>query len=676
MGAVYEGVRAADGKRVAIKLLAADLAEKPTARARFLNEATLTARVPHPHVVAVKDSGEASEGVYLVMDLLEGEDLARRLRRTGPMSVGEAVDVLDPICEALASAHRAGVTHRDLKPSNIFLAVRDGQPHPMLLDFGVATDEAATEEGRVSGAPAWNGVGTPMYLAPELAADHRTAGPASDQYALGAVLFEMLTGEPPYAAENLPQLLKTIAAGNPPSARARRPELPPKLDAVVLRAMSADPQGRFPSLEDLGRALQAFAVSPDAQEQAGGRRPASSPAISPAIAREAETPSPFVRTLVPEHEAKSEPWFVAPDGDELSEDEAAWFESESPAADSVSAGSASEDLSVEDPGTDGESPGVALASPRVEAASARTGDAPMETASSLEEGLVAPRTRAFPAVDWKAVSGLVAKNWKVVSGLVAKNWKVVSGLIAKNWKAVSGLVAKNWPVVSGLVVKHRRIVLPSGVALLGITLLLVLRGGHPPSRPVSVPPAAVTVTAPPAPPPSTAAVEKTEPALPAPPPSTAAVEKTKPAPAAPPPAAATVEKVEPAPSVPAPPPAATVLKPEPAPAAPPAATAAVEKTEPPPAAPVPAAATVVKREPPAAPVPAIAVEKTPVAPAPAATAAVEKRERPQAARRIRPAPAPAQESPPPKVVAPSPAPKPRAPESAPVRMHNGVPLLD
>ena len=224
-GAVYEGVRITDGKRVAIKVLNADLAAKPTARARFLNEAKLAARLRHPNMVEIVDAGEEGDRAYLVMELLEGEDLAARLQRSGAMSIAEAIDVLAPVCDAVATAHRLGITHRDLKPSNIFLAVRDGRFRPVVLDFGVAKDHESSGETEIEGP---KGVfGTPMYLAPELVADQGAAGPASDQYALGVILYEALTGQQAYAAADLGELFKTISAGKPPSARARQSTSPP-----------------------------------------------------------------------------------------------------------------------------------------------------------------------------------------------------------------------------------------------------------------------------------------------------------------------------------------------------------------------------------------------------------------------------------------------------------------
>jgi serine/threonine protein kinase len=611
MGAVYQGVRVADAKPVAIKVLAADLAEKPVARARFLNEAKLTAGVRHPHVVSIIDSGQELERVYLVMDLLEGEDLARRLHRSGPMSVGEAIEVLVPICDAVAWAHRGGVTHRDLKPSNIFLSLREGRLHPTLLDFGVATDEDGVGEGEAPGPLTWKGVGTPMYLAPELVTDHRAAGPLSDQYALGAILYETLTGQPPYVADDLQQLLRTIVAGHPPSARARRPEIPAELDSVVLRAMNADPEGRFPSVEDLARALRRFAASPVEQEQLRRRRPPS----SPSIAMEAATPSPFVRTLVPELEAETGPWFVAPDAsDELfdgpvmpwsepasaeddawsAEDDGQQVEHDGQSVESDSRSADSDGVETESRGAEAGSRGVEVDGSRVEA------EGPSAVDDSREEGRLALPARALFPVDWQAVSSFTAK--------------------------------------------HRRIVQASGIALLGIASLFVVRGGRSGSRhrsaPISAAPAQTASSEPMAP---ARAVTRVE---------------AEPRPMA---APATVEKSEAVPVGPAAP--VTVEKSEAVPVGP-AASPTVEKNEAVPARSAPA--TVVTRE------------VAPTRPAAAPTASVRADVSPARARvahHERPAPA-RTESPTPKVASPAPASTPHAPESAPVRMHNGVPLLD
>jgi len=321
MGAVYECRHTETGERFAIKVLSPELAAVPAARARFLKEARLTARVSHPHIVHVTDVGEDAGRSYLVMPMLEGEDLARRLEGFGSsLSAAETVDIMLPVCDAVAEAHACGVTHRDLKPSNIFLTIRDQRSHPIVLDFGIAKDEDAASIWDSAGAgharrPVF---GTPYYLAPEQVVDHRAAGPASDQHALGVILYECLTGQPPYREDSVEKLFRAIAAGNPIPPSARELGVPDGLDAVVLRALATDPNKRFDSVAELGRALRPFASKP-----AASKPTASKPAAtvlgtyrrkpsSPAIQAEAATPSPFVRTLTPEVEKLSGSWFEAP----------------------------------------------------------------------------------------------------------------------------------------------------------------------------------------------------------------------------------------------------------------------------------------------------------------------------------------------------------------------------
>jgi hypothetical protein len=308
MGVVYEGMRRSDGKSVAIKVLGGELAAKPVARARFLREARLIARLRHPHIVEIIDVAEDLERLYLVMELLEGEDLARRLQRSGAISIAEAADILVPVCDAVATGHRRGVTHRDLKPSNIFLAVKHGRTHPIVLDFGIgkAADEAKAAD--VAGEGARVAFGNPMYVAPELIEDHWPASPSSDQYALGVILYESLSGEQPYTADDLERLFHAITAGEPPWIWERRSDIPLALDRIVQRAMSQNPQRRFSSVASLGLALLPFVSTPAERARHGRRRPTSSPAIE----IEAAIPSPFVRTRITEVQAERSRSFVAP----------------------------------------------------------------------------------------------------------------------------------------------------------------------------------------------------------------------------------------------------------------------------------------------------------------------------------------------------------------------------
>ena len=309
MGAVYEGVHRETGKRFAIKVLSPALAAAPAARARFLKEARLTAGLRHPNIVDVTDVGEDGGHSYLVMELLEGEDLSQRLRRSGPLSAAWAADILRPVCNAVAEAHRRGITHRDLKPSNIFLAIREGRLHPVILDFGIAMDGDGASPADPAGAVSTKRavLGTPYYLAPEQVADHQVASAASDQHALGVILYECLTGKPPYGGDTLEEVLRAIVAGNPAPPSTRRSDVPQSLDAVVRRALNSDPKRRFASVAELGLGLYPFASKGAGAKPEPYRRPPTSPAIDV----EASTPSPFVRTLTPEVEALDGAWFAA-----------------------------------------------------------------------------------------------------------------------------------------------------------------------------------------------------------------------------------------------------------------------------------------------------------------------------------------------------------------------------
>ncbi len=336
MGAVYEAVHGEIGKRVAIKVLSPLLAAMPEARARFLREAHLTTRVRHPHIIDVTDVGTDGGHTYLVMQLLSGEDLAQRLQGSGPLTVEEMADIMLPVCDAVAAAHRNDVTHRDLKPSNIFLAVRDRRTHPTVLDFGISTTKA-DDAGNLLDPPtktaAGTVFGTPYYLAPEQVVDSRSAGPASDQYALGVICYECLTGRRPFDGGSLYAVLQAIVAGYPRPPRAHRPEIPPALEDIVLKAMKHFPTARFASVMDFGRALVPFASSrsrlfwEESFEAAGARTQATTlpaspsnttlasapapirrPAPSPSTVAEASTPSPFVRTLTPEVQKVTGAW--------------------------------------------------------------------------------------------------------------------------------------------------------------------------------------------------------------------------------------------------------------------------------------------------------------------------------------------------------------------------------
>jgi serine/threonine-protein kinase len=257
MGTVYEARHAEIGKRVAIKVLADAVAAIPEVRVRFLREAQLTSKVRHPHAVDVTDMGTEGDQTFLVMELLDGEDLAARQERAGKMAVAELVDIMIPVCSAVTAAHAAGIIHRDIKPQNIFLARGVHGVVPKVLDFGISKAQDNGAPQALTGTDAV--IGTPYYLAPEQVADNRASSPASDQYAIGVVLYECLSGVRPFQADSLFLVLQSIVAGSHAPLSQHRPDIDPGLVAVVARAMDLDPTRRFPSVTMLGRALLPFA---------------------------------------------------------------------------------------------------------------------------------------------------------------------------------------------------------------------------------------------------------------------------------------------------------------------------------------------------------------------------------------------------------------------------------
>jgi len=258
MGAVYEALHRDLKKRVAIKVLTPSVAASAEAQQRFLQEGEAASRIRHPHVVDVTDVGSDGALSYLVMELLEGEDLASRLS-TGPLSSQEAADILLPAIAGVAAAHDVGVVHRALKPENIFLSrQRDAGIFPVVLDFGVSKVSGGPGARALTGTAAT--FGTPYYMPPEQLRGAHQADHKSDQYALGVVLYECVTGRRPFeAGENIYGMLRAIGDGAYPTPRSVRPDLSEEIEFVITRAMQLDPAQRFPSTRALGAALLPFA---------------------------------------------------------------------------------------------------------------------------------------------------------------------------------------------------------------------------------------------------------------------------------------------------------------------------------------------------------------------------------------------------------------------------------
>lgn len=269
MGVVYIGVDLRLGRRAAIKQLLPELSGQRHVVERFFNEAKAAANINHPGIVEIYEVGWHTDGsAYFAMKLLDGDSLAKRLRR-GTMSLTTACTLARQIASALAAAHAAGIVHRDLKPDNIIL-VRDDEvafgERPVVLDFGIAK---LTGGGRTSLKTGTHVVmGTPSYMAPEQCrgageVDHRT-----DVYAVGCLLFEMLTGRPPFVAEGAGEVLGMHQFVQPPAVRSLRQEVLLELEAVVMRCLAKHPGQRYQTMSELITTLQACLPRLGAQDSA------------------------------------------------------------------------------------------------------------------------------------------------------------------------------------------------------------------------------------------------------------------------------------------------------------------------------------------------------------------------------------------------------------------------
>ncbi|HEX5820062.1 MAG TPA: protein kinase [Gemmatimonadales bacterium] len=254
MATVYLAEDLKHRRQVAVKVLRPDLAATMGAE-RFEREIHVAARLQHPHILGVLDSGEAAGFFYYVMPYVEGESLRDRLTRSGELPVGDALRLLGEVAEALAVAHKAGVVHRDIKPENILLSGR----HALVMDFGVA--KAVSEaSGRQQLTTAGVALGTPAYMAPEQATADPQMDGRVDIYALGVLAYEMLTGHPPFHGLNPQQTLAAHVTQAPIAVGQRRAGLSPALESVVMRCLAKRPADRFQTADDLVAALEPLAT--------------------------------------------------------------------------------------------------------------------------------------------------------------------------------------------------------------------------------------------------------------------------------------------------------------------------------------------------------------------------------------------------------------------------------
>lgn len=271
MGHVYEGHHTEDGPaRVAVKVLHRALLSNREISYRFRREAEILETIESPYVPRIFDRGKDPQGrPFLVMELISGIELSRVLQARGTLEVGLALEIARQVCRALAAAHRSGIIHRDLKPDNVMLcgegwsgdapSASAGPPEVKLLDFSVSKieDVAFTNAGAL--------LGTPSYMPPEQARGEN-ATPKVDVYAIGAVVYEMLTGRPPFDSPDPGKTLAMLLTEAAPTPRSLAPSIPEKVEAVILRALEKDPAKRYATASAL-EAEFSLAEMPDFAEE-------------------------------------------------------------------------------------------------------------------------------------------------------------------------------------------------------------------------------------------------------------------------------------------------------------------------------------------------------------------------------------------------------------------------
>jgi serine/threonine-protein kinase len=275
MATVYLAHDLRHDRRVAIKVLRPELAAVIGAE-RFLAEIRTTANLQHPHILPLFDSGAADSFLFYVMPLIEGESLRDRLNRGKQLPIGDAIRIAAEIASALDYAHRHGVIHRDIKPENILL--HDGRA--LVADFGIALAASKAGGGRMT--QTGMSLGTPHYMSPEQAMGEREIGPESDVYALGAMTYEMLSGEPPFTGPTAQAIIARVMTEEPRALSTQRKSVPPHVEAAVFTALEKLPADRYATAAEFAAAL-----SGQADGRTISRRSPGKPAPAPAAGRPA-----------------------------------------------------------------------------------------------------------------------------------------------------------------------------------------------------------------------------------------------------------------------------------------------------------------------------------------------------------------------------------------------------
>src|SRR5579859_883863 len=278
MAVIYKAQDLALGRTVAVKVLRPSLTGDPTFLERFRQEARNVANLAHPNIVTLYDVGQDGNTYYMVMEYIEGKDLKKLIRESAPFSVERALHIAIQICAGIGYAHRAGLVHADVKPQNVLVTEDD---HVKVTDFGIAQALSKTQTQEKQSV-VW---GSPHYFAPEQASGEPPS-PASDVYAIGIVLFEMLTGKLPYSGNDHQELALAHIREQIPHVMEFNPNVPVHLDRIIYKVMSKEPANRYRTADQLGRILISY------QKQGADATANVPPSVAPDRPQQISAPNP------------------------------------------------------------------------------------------------------------------------------------------------------------------------------------------------------------------------------------------------------------------------------------------------------------------------------------------------------------------------------------------------